>query len=820
MKKLAVLGLALALLSSAWAKTLAWYHFDEQDDGVQATCAEGAILDSSGNGRHGTVLSLRHKTSGPDAELAPTYHKARCGARVLTDGGSPFTNRSALEFTAVGTKSSQTGAVIRVDNFFSKGTAFGSLTVEAIVCTGGGAYDTFAPIVGLWQNATDCLSEYWSLMMNPDGKIAVRFNGTISGGTNYSTGTHKINDGKWHHIALVHDHEKDVPASGNPKVHVYVDGEWDADYAPGAAKQTYNASPLYIGGYTLREGRIFNGVIDEVRISDVALAPEEFLKLESPRTVLPIDDDTYAYVPFESQLTTVPENQNLNLVANGPVFKLTRSNQGLVDDDPIPQPVIEVDSPAAQMAGGRFETASWTDETCCHFKTNGHTNGSGCYGSSSAYLNDSWTAEIFFKTDGRHEETDTGRHAYIFRCGQGAYPCLFLRIGTYLRFIHNNKQSDGTYAPVGNLIGAEHEFDDGKWHHVAVMYDRGQKLMRCYVDYRLRYAGENVDLESKNYFFFINNNPVGDSLNFFNGCVDEFRLTRRVLRVDELLAPLNKFEAGRDTLLEASFENDWKVRSGQYPLADAEAVEKDGETVAFYEGDKDGRLRGDFVWTNQTEGAVCRTNLFAAKLSRGYVGFPDVPSFEGTDFTAEMFVKLETIDYQSCLFRLMYGNAAGYIGTPIIAVYASEKDRGNQLSCRLGFMSEDKIYGASSPDKTEWYTLDSWQGHDLMDHRWHHLAVTCKTEPYSGTDQAHTEQTTIKFYIDYEEVGQCFKSGVHLPFRSVYAAKPMLSIGTGSTDKEHFTGIIDEVRLSSKALEPSEFLTMTRRPRGNILLIR
>ena len=57
-------------------------------------------------------------------------------------------------------------------------------------------------------------------------------------------------------------------------------------------------------------------------------------------------------------------------------------------------------------------------------------------------------------------------------------------------------------------------------------------------------------------------------------------------------------------------------------------------------------------------------------------------------------------------------------------------------------------------------------------------------------------------------------------FRSVYAAKPMLSIGTGSTDKEHFTGIIDEVRLSSKALEPSEFLTMTRRPRGAMVLIR
>ena len=707
-----LVGLAFAaLVPQAGADTLAWYHFEEKEVGEQATCAANAIADSSERAKHGTVVSLNHTTEGTDATLAPTYRDPR-GARSVVDlsSGETRPNPAALEFAAIGTKASQTGAVVKVAGFLPSGTAFGSITVEAIVCTGGGNYDTFAPIVGLWSSADNCLSEYWSLMMNVNGKISTRFNGNISGSSPYSNGKHVINDGQWHHVALVHDGTADYK-DGKITVHVYVDGEPDADYSWTATKSAaYNSTPLYIGGYTKRTGRIFNGMIDEVRISDAALSTNQFLSVQK-RGFYPIDEDTFAYVPFENAASTCSEDVNLNLVTDGPKFVLKRSGKG-TDAADVPLPLFEADSPSLRMSDGLFSTNVWTDESCCHFLTTPKTNGSGLYGESKPYIVDSsFTAEIFFKSAPSTLGTDNS--PALFRMGQGSYPCFRVSLGKYMYFAYNNwDEASQKYVKVGYFtIGQASQFCDNRWHHVAVVYDRPAQRMRLYVDYRLYHVGEDINLESKNYFCFVNANPTGDDSGYFEGWMDEFRFTKRALDVDELLHPLNPRDEDRDTLVRASFENDWSVTSGMGKLASIETKEDEskGETVRFYDEEHDARLVGDYIWeTNETDGAVCRTNRFAAKLDRGYLAFPELPYYEGKDVTAETFVRIESVDAQSCIFRYLYGDDPAYTGTPIFALYTSSAANGKSLACRIGLTDQEfapKTLG--SDNGTQWVTLTS-----------------------------------------------------------------------------------------------------------------
>lgn len=74
--RVSVYGGLLAGALTASAETLAWYKFSEQSDGVQATCVADTVLDSSGNGKAGTVVSVKDKEEGSDATLAPTYRSA------------------------------------------------------------------------------------------------------------------------------------------------------------------------------------------------------------------------------------------------------------------------------------------------------------------------------------------------------------------------------------------------------------------------------------------------------------------------------------------------------------------------------------------------------------------------------------------------------------------------------------------------------------------------------------------------------------------------------------------------------------------------
>ena len=150
-----------------------------------------------------------------DGDYLPIYTKPFRGLIVydpVTD--TTRTNRAAMKFrvdrggptpdTSAGR--ARFGGALKFDDgnaLYSSLYGKSNITVEAFVCTTGGVFNTFAPIVGSVGN-TSWTNKRWALYMENDGSIAVRFTAGGSTSIYYSSGTggrgkSKVNNGAWHH---------------------------------------------------------------------------------------------------------------------------------------------------------------------------------------------------------------------------------------------------------------------------------------------------------------------------------------------------------------------------------------------------------------------------------------------------------------------------------------------------------------------------------------------------------------------------------------------------------------------------------------------
>ena len=127
--------------------------------------------------------------------------------------------------------------------------------------------------------------EAWRLHRSNNGN-GVGF-GTSSGGSQDLNGNISVNDGAWHHAAIVMD---------GTKKHLYVDGVEDASV--GYTKTLDNSMKLVrLGMNETFNGRYWNGDIDEIRIIDVARSAvwiaAEVLAVKDPAFVTLGPPETY-----------------------------------------------------------------------------------------------------------------------------------------------------------------------------------------------------------------------------------------------------------------------------------------------------------------------------------------------------------------------------------------------------------------------------------------------------------------------------------------------------------------------------------------------
>ena len=227
---------------------VAWWAFNE---------ASGKVVpDYAGNGLNARLIGTARIVEDP------------VRGNVLSLDGSGYAHcgyDSAFDITA----SVTVAAWVRVSEFNKQW--------QAIVTKGDNAWR-------LHRNSTTRSTEFACTGANVEDDNYGCLKGTID-----------VNDGKWHHIVGVYD---------GKSVHLYIDGVVDVTKKAWGFVNTNNF-PLLIGANAEKEGRNWNGLIDDVRIYSRALSEKELTVLcEAERSGtaarLGVAADSQAWLPHPS----------------------------------------------------------------------------------------------------------------------------------------------------------------------------------------------------------------------------------------------------------------------------------------------------------------------------------------------------------------------------------------------------------------------------------------------------------------------------------------------------------------------------------------
>ena len=814
MMKLNITVLALAVSFAASADTVAWWHFDECDSGTTApantvasdqaptTYAHVYTIGDSG------AMSALHENDG---DYLPVYAKPFRGLAVydpVTD--TTRTNRAAMKFRIdrggpnpdTNAGRARFGGGLKFDdgyNLYQPLYGTSALTIEAFVCTTGGVYHLFAPIVGS-IGGTSWTSERFSLLMRDDGTIAVRF--TTSSGTAIwydgdGRGKTKVNDGAWHHVAFTYD---------GSNARIYVDYALDKKNSDSSDRvydktgtiPTYSGdNATWIGGYAYGDasngGRKFPGVIDEVRVSNAVLTPDQFLRMQP----LDMDPDEIARVSFTpDEYGVMLEKDYIDIGdalrpnnADLAVFRKVSGAGSSACDTAIK--AGDVIAAGMYSERGLADVASFYQETNDVCKANYIQMPfiskliSGNDGAAASY-----TVEMFYKTRKTVRGTDQQRQVLMKFGGSAFFNVLFDAKSANLLYAFKMNGADQYVSSAATNV------DDQRWHHVAVVVDGAAETNNIcfYIDYRLdRFAtGTMPDLGNNSLFFASKESGAGQ---WYDGWLDDIRVTRRALTPEEFMTT-HPVGTGDASLL-ALFENDYAftcASNAAFSVTGTGEARSGGNAPTFVKESR-GTLLLD--GTNGTERA---TNEYSVRLNTSRVVFPPSALFELDTYTVEFWAKFDGI---------VDGNGV------VAADSTSLPQHAPIMRLARGDSSDFNwyLYRAKGESNLLQMAMNgSYTGWNLptdltVDGKWHHYALTF--EP--NLDNA--QQTYVQLFYDYKPLA---KKAANRSSKCV--AGHRLILGEGTYEQPNIVGEFDAVRVSRGVLDPSRFLG--RVGKGTLVIIQ
>jgi len=298
---------------------------------------------------------------------------------------------------------------------------YGNLTIECFVRTAGAS----APMI-LVEQANPFFEKNGAFLVDVnEGNVP----GTVMGGFCCSSSGPQLNlditpagavsDSQWHHVAIVHDRSK----TGADRSMLYVDGVAQAPLGSWTADTflTYCDATLYLGSRGNGSMK-YVGELDDVRISDAALTPSQFLqqRTEAPPTVI-------AHWRFDA------ENGLADSSGNG--HTLTGSG-------------VSFSGNVARFDGAQtLNTASTLD--------------------LSTYTN--LTVEFFLRSTSRPTSMIVLEHTSQFFSNPGAFLVSYNETNNAGQMMGGFCTAAGTKLNLDTTAGKA--ADDGQWHHVAIVYD-------------------------------------------------------------------------------------------------------------------------------------------------------------------------------------------------------------------------------------------------------------------------------------------------------------------------------------------------------------
>lgn len=494
-------------VTSLFAKTLAWYHFDEVAPGEKPTPETrflNAVDPAVAPGRPISQIDWWEDKTG-------THFPQ--GVAAFPDGfsaldpvsGLASENARALVFTTGKREDGYYGASgVEIAN--EPASTTGKITYECFVrfdpsrTPDGMGNNCKRVILAKNKNKDDdrtgfkLVYDYWgdwgrNLMVYVDSDKVV------------DASEIHLEDCKWHHIALTFD-------AADSSVRVY------ADYALVGEKTGLSADLSKMSNEALAVGFApydsscprWGGVVDELKISDAALTPQQMLKVQSSSTARPVDEDTAAYQSF-SLGDEFALNMQMRNEANGegslgePSFCSKGNAPTQIPDVPIRQ----------------IGTSEGLVENTKAISFSGYAKGWAFADPSATLIQGDYTAEMFFRIS----------DAYSKNCN------LMAQSGA----VSLQLQYDGFRI---NWEGpkARGNFCDGKWHHVALVYVKDGGKYDLYVDYTYRGSKSvDIDPETVEKAFRFGGETAEYWELFHDIDIDEVRITRRALDPNEFIHP-------------------------------------------------------------------------------------------------------------------------------------------------------------------------------------------------------------------------------------------------------------------------------------------
>jgi hypothetical protein len=307
-------------VSGGWGKVAVddFHQADSNDNTIDYASPEPTVsIDSYSIYDPSLVLAMNFNNNSAIGETATkAVDISKYGNNGTINGGAVWSSSgrfgSALSFDgSSGYVEVANSASIKSINYISA-EAFVKTTAQSGMILAIGPYIEGSP--------------YTMSIYMQNGKARWEFDG-VSAGSTYQVGNKIINDGNWHHIAIVYD---------GSKGYLYVDGVLDVsgNYAAGplehASTERFTVG-MRGGGY------YFNGSIDEVRIYNRALSADEikmhyqseFQKYNSSQyrfyiNVTNLTQGTYTYYAWANDtggLSGQSEVRTLNVSISGPLVQ-------------------------------------------------------------------------------------------------------------------------------------------------------------------------------------------------------------------------------------------------------------------------------------------------------------------------------------------------------------------------------------------------------------------------------------------------------------------------------------------------------------------
>ena len=518
-------ALAVMVSGALGAKTIAWYHLDEVEPGTRLTqdVTISNAVDSSK--LQGTVYSVSGTTLGTDSDFMPISTNDVTGTTEVFDPISSTSVQSVrslffVHANATNGDRARRGGCIQIASDSS--LSLTNLTVEFFVkpvyqCTGVSGFQLCA------KESFNTARFTYSICLTGGGVPYVNiYNSAETANNQIDPKTGSANfvgrttflDGSWHHLAFTAETSVSEAGGGtsttNVTLKLYSDGKLESTVVLDRALEYDDSKPLYLMASQMGY-YVSGGFIDEVRISDEALVPEQFLRY--------VDTLSPFHAEFEGTLNATAAIVSEMTGTGGKKNNNEGSNPTFSSDVP----------PGGRIVDGLGNVIRATN--ACSLRLVGSTV---TYPHNHYLEMPEMTVEFFMKYEA------ASNYAGMLRFNQskdkwGTTPIwniafdspatqIMMRVDTTLMGNQSRRFGDS--------------FLDGKWHHLGVTFQQGDDniTIRMYDNYQQ----VGTDWTIAGTLCYTNGSCLGIGTTSmptaaFTGWLDEIRISEGVLSVDEFM---------------------------------------------------------------------------------------------------------------------------------------------------------------------------------------------------------------------------------------------------------------------------------------------